>query len=239
MSLFKFNKKVDLYNFVKFLNKYKSTNTLPNPYDWPDKISLDSQTWEHITTIRRYTTEENRERQITMFWAEGDVVATSYVRGQETSVSAKHSANLQYTNTTRPEYFRKQITVDGKIVKDYTISKNKVPPKPEVISLFTVHTHPKRQSTDGNYYYNFFSATDINSLTESSALCIGLMIDKLWLMCKTNRTNVTPESQQRIDNIAYNFTQNEVSRVEELRKISEEAGLVFYTAKANGPLVKI
>ncbi len=238
MGLFSSGSEWDFYTFLKEVEKFNQTGYPPSYNKWPTKISLTPEVWEHVLKIRGYTTEENRERSITFFWADGDVVTTEYVRGQETFVSSKHSAGLKYEPTSRPTYFEKQITVDGKLVKKYTVDYNKIPKQPKVISLFNVHTHPKREG-EKEFYYNFLSDTDVNSLIGSSSLSTGLIIDKFWLVCKTGETNFNSEAQQLLQNLAGNFTIREPGLMTELQEFCQKSGIVLYRAKYKGRLVKI
>ena len=238
MGLFSSGSEWNFHTFLKEVEKFNKSGHTPSYNKWPTKIALTPEVWEHVLKIRSYTTTENRERSITFFWADGDVVTTEYVRGQETSVSSKHSAGLKYEPTSRKNYFEKQITVDGKVVKKYTIDYKKIPKQPKVTSLFNVHTHPKREG-DKEFYYNFLSATDVNSLVGSRSMSTGLIIDKFWLVCKTGQTNFDTEAQQLLQNLASRFTIRESGLMNELQAFCQESGIVLYRAKYKGKLVKI
>lgn len=240
MALFDFltKKNYSLYDFVKFSNKHRNVRTLPSKASCPEKISLTPELWDHLKKIRSYTSQENRERSVTFFWADGDIVTTEYARGQEAFVVTKHTASLKYEPTTRKNYYRKLITVDGKIVKDYTIDKSRVPKQPQVTELFSVHTHPKRE-LDGKFYFNFLSETDIKSLINSNALCSGLMLDKFWLVCKTYGATADPEFIEKLKSISSKFSLNEMGKTQELKSAGAKAGLIFYHARVGGKLVKI
>jgi hypothetical protein len=239
MGLFNFSSGWDFYTFLKETEKYNQTKYAPSFNKWASQISLTPEIWDHLLKIREYSTIENRERSVSFFWADGDVVTTEYARGQETFVNTKHSANLKYEPTSRPNYFEKQIVVDGKLVKKYSIDYNKIPKPPKVISLFNVHTHPKREEERG-IYYNFFSGTDLNSLINSSNICTGLIIDKFWVACKSSEgVNFSLDVQEKLKALASKFTLKEVSIENEIRSFCEESKIVLYRAKYRGKLVRI
>lgn len=238
MGLFSSGSTWNFYTFLKEIENFNKTGHPPSYNKWPNKIALTPEIWKHVLKIRGYTTTENRERSITFFWADDDVVTTEYVRGKESFVSSKHTAGLKYKPTSRKNYFEKQIRVDGKLVKKYTIDYNKIPKKPKVISLFNVHTHPRREG-DKEFYYNFLSATDIESLISSKSIASGLIIDKFWLVCKTGQTNFSKEAQQMLKDLAGEFTIREPGLMNDLQEFCQKSGIVLYRAKYKGKLVKI
>lgn len=239
MNLFSTNSSWDFHTFLKEVEKSSKTNIPPSLNQWPQIISLTTDIWNRLLKIKKYTGIENRERSASFFWADGDVVTSEYIRGDENSVKVSHSAQLKYNPTTNNNYFEKQIIVDGKIVKKYTIELNKIPQEPKIIPVFNVHTHPKNNSED-KAFYNFFSNTDINALMSSKSICSGLLIDQFWLIGKSERTNLNGDNSRLLERVNSRFTLlGEDVKGKYLQEFSNSTGIVIYRAKEKGRLVRV
>ena len=229
---FSSSKNFDFYQFQKFLVKHQIRGTLPSMNDWPNKISLTPDVWSSIRKIKDYTKQEGRERSTSLFVANGDIVTTPYVRGKESRVSSKHKVTLRYEPTHRKNWYEKILFLDGNIYKKYTISKDKVPKKPEVHYLFNIHTHPPHKTESGKIYYNHISETDMNGLLSGKSLCMGLAIDKFWLVCKTNDSTFTKD----LNKYSREFTLK--NNYEEFCNYLKDNNIVAYLGKYGGKLIK-
>lgn len=232
--LFSSKKKFDFYQLQKFLTK--SRGILPAAREWPEQISLTPDVWDSITKIKDYTKQEGRERSTSLFIANGDIVTTPYVRGRQSRVSSKHVVTLKYEPTHRTNWYEKIILLDGNVYKRYTVAKDKIPSKPEVNYLFNIHTHPPHKTESGEIYYNHISETDLKGLLASNALCMGLAIDKFWLVCKTNTVGAQIDFEL-LQSITGRFTVNESGKSQKIKQVLLEAGLVIYHAKYGGKMI--
>lgn len=170
----------------------RAANLYPFPYNLPEAVSFPSDFWEDLVNIYRKTDTDGLERAFSVFWADGEVVLTEINTGSISSVKSGGSIQVKYSHhPTKKGYARKELILDGRIIKKKDVYHKQIPKALEVQYLFNIHTHPKHTRSDGTYYYNFFSALDIKSLLSSKAIMTGVVTDKLWLLIRTNKT---PES---------------------------------------------
>lgn len=131
------------------------------------------------------TLGDGKERAISLFWADGQLVVTSVTKGDESSVRTNDSISVRYVpHPTRKGYYRKEVVVNGSTVKRLDIYKESVPKSVEVEYLFNMHTHPK--AIDGSF--SFFSLQDVRSLIGSKVVVTGLVEGKLWLLVRTSES---------------------------------------------------
>lgn len=194
MSIFNFifGNKIETTTFAQLHKKIvdlRAANLYPFTYNLPQAIAFPSDFWEDLISIYKKTDADGLERAFSVFWADGEVVLTEINTGSETNVKSGGSIQVRYSHhPTRKDYARKELILDGKIIKKKDIYNKNIPKSLEVQYLFNIHTHPKHTRADGSTYYNFFSAQDLRSMISSKAIMTGLVTDKLWLLIRTNQT---------------------------------------------------
>jgi hypothetical protein len=185
-NIFRSNKipSVSFYSFYQKIVEWNKSKVYPFPYNLPQAISFSPDFWEEVIKIYKVTLKDGKERAISVFWADGELILTSVVQGDEKSVTSKHSVNVRYIpHPTKKEYFRKEVMIDGRVEKRKDIYYKKAPKKIEVQYIFNMHTHPEHEQG-----YSFFSKQDIDSLLSSGAILTGLVTDKLWILVRTSDT---------------------------------------------------
>jgi len=213
------------FSFYKKLAHWKKNNVYPFSYNLPDVISFPSTFWTDIQKIYQDTSKDGKERAISLFWADNELIVTSVVKGDEKSVKSTHKVNVKYElHPTRKGYFRKVILVDDKTVKKVDIYHKKAPKSLSVEYLFNMHTHPPHLDNRGNNYYGFFSLQDIKSLLQSQAVVTGLVTDRLWLVVRTS------ETPQNIGNLV----ESDIS----VTYLKERLSMVVYMAEFNKKAIK-
>jgi hypothetical protein len=167
----------------------RSANLYPYGYNLPQAISFPTDFWEDLIEIYKKTDKDGLERAFSVFWADGEVVLTETNTGSESSVKSGGSIQVKYSHhPTRSNYARKELFLDGKLLKRRDVYGKDVPKALEVQYLFNIHTHPKHVKENGEKYYNFFSAQDVKALISSKAIMTGLVTDNLWLLIRTDKT---------------------------------------------------
>ncbi|MFA7678490.1 MAG: hypothetical protein WCY00_03225 [Candidatus Dojkabacteria bacterium] len=190
-NLFKSNRKssISFLALCKKMVKWRESKVYPYPFNLPEIINLSSEFWDQVVRIYKQTDMDGKERAISLFWADDELVLTSVVQGDEKSVKSSHSVNVRYEkHPTKREYLRKVLLVDGKVQKKKEIYYKKVPKKISVEYLFNMHTHPTHTGIDGSKLYGFFSLQDMKSFFSSKAVITGLVTDRLWLLVRTADT---------------------------------------------------
>jgi len=189
---FLFGSKIQTTTFLELHRKIvdlRATNLYPFTYNLPQAIQFPADFWQDLTNIYKKTYKDGLERAFSVFWADGEVVLTEVNTGSDKMVKSGGSIQVKYSHhPTRKEYARKELYLDGKLLKRRDVYHKNVPKTLEVQYLFNIHTHPKHQKEDGSIYYNFFSAQDIKALLSSKAIMTGLVTDKLWLLMRTDQT---------------------------------------------------
>ncbi len=202
---------IPFVQFYEKLTKLKQMNIYPYDYNLPLAISLPVEFWQDIVGIHKQTLNDGLEREIALFWVDGEIITTSVVKGNDSSVTSNHSVNVRYVpHPTKREYFRKEILLDGKIFKRKEVYYKNMPKKIVVEYLFNLHTHPRHTMENGNTLFSFVSKQDIISMLASKAIVTGLVTDKLWLFVRTDKTpgsikmeekDITVESLKSVMNI--------------------------------------
>ena len=212
-SFFKSNKKssISFYSFYQKVVKWRESKVFPYSFNLAEIISLPSDFWNQVINIFNETDRDGKERAISLFWADDELVLTSVVKGDERSVSSKHSVNIKYVNhPTKGDYLRRELYVDGKVRKRKDIYYKKVPKKVLVEYLFNMHTHPAHISNDGTKRYGFFSLQDVRSFLSSNAVVTGLVTDRLWLLVRTSESpsnvDTVLESDITLENLKEKFS---------------------------------
>lgn len=194
MSIFDFlfGSKIQTTTFLELHRKIvelRSSNLYPFTYNLPQAIQFPSEFWKDLINIYKKTDRDGLERAFSVFWADGEVVLTEVNTGSNKMVKSGGSIQVKYSHhPTKKEYARKELYLDGKLLKRRDIYHRNVPKALEVQYLFNIHTHPKHTKGDGSTFYNFFSAQDIKSLLSSKAIMTGVVTDKLWLLIRTEKT---------------------------------------------------
>jgi hypothetical protein len=225
-GLFKTNKKssTSFYSFYKDIVRWREAKVFPYSFNLPEVIQLPSDFWKQVSKIYTETSRDGKERAISLFWADDELVLTSVVKGDEKSVKSKHALNIKYEkHPTRDGYLRKRLIVDGKTKKKVDVYYKKVPKKVTIEYLFNMHTHPPHTNQQRIKEYGFFSVQDIKSFLLSNAVVTGLVTDRLWLLV---RTSETPSS--------LNIEQSDIT----VEKLKERASFVIYMAEFNKNAIK-
>lgn len=189
---FLFGSKIQTTSFLELHRKIvdlRASNLYPYTYNLPQAIQFPSDFWDDLINIYKKTYKDGLERAFSVFWADGEVVLTEVNTGSDKMVKSGGSIQVKYSHhPTKNDYARKELYLDGKLLKRKDVYHKNVPKTLEVQYLFNIHTHPKHEREDGSVYYNFFSAQDIKALLSSKAIMTGLVTDKLWLLIRTDQT---------------------------------------------------
>jgi hypothetical protein len=169
--------------------KLRRSGIYPYTGDLSQSISFTKDFWDDLVKIYKQTDIDGLERAFSIFWADEEVIFTKVKTGSNKMVKSGGTIQVKYSHhPTKRFYARKELYVDGRIIKKRDVYQAKVPKKLEVQYLFNIHTHPKHISKNGDVYYNFFSAQDIKSLISSKAIVTGLVTNKLWLLFRTSKS---------------------------------------------------
>jgi len=155
----------------------------------PSSINLDSNVWNAIKKLREFTDSYGYEHSISIFWVDNDIFITPPKKGSKESVYTKNEVALKYIpfDTKVGVFYRKEVVHNGKLVFKKSIKKQDLPDKPAVREIFTLHSHPRALDSNGPAF-SFFSVQDISSLLASNGICLGLLTDHLFLICKTQNS---------------------------------------------------
>ncbi len=167
----------------------RKSNIYPFNDNLPEAISFPYDFWEDLIKIYKNTDRDGLERAFSIFWADGEIIFSEVKTGSDRMVTSGGSIQVKYSHhPTRQGYARKEVILDGSVLKRKDIFYEKVPKSLEVQYLFNIHTHPKHTTEDGKVFYNFFSAQDIKSLISSRAIVTALITDNLWILMRTKST---------------------------------------------------
>lgn len=224
--------------FISLLEGSLLSGTLPKMSQWPVTIELSKEFRELMQKIFDSTSLTGNEHEVSIFYIDGDILASSMLKGEKNKVEVNHNVNLAYIPQNNGKY-EKQIYIDHKVVKKYKVDK--VPSKQVIKYLMNVHSHPKFKDLSGKDNYSFFSVTDIENFINSTLPVVGLVTDRLWLACKTEKTikkvgTVGEEMVYFVTEGAYKGSDN----IEELvLKEMKNWGIVFYCADFKEKLTRI
>jgi hypothetical protein len=196
---------ISFLEFYKKINRLKEDGLFPFEYNLPQAISFPESFWKEVVSIHKMTLKDGLEREISIFMVDGELIFTSVIKGQESSVRSNHNISVKYVkHPTRNGYFRKEIYMDGSIYKRKDVYYKDAPKEISVQYLFNLHTHPSHALDSGEVYYSFASKQDMISLLQSKAIVSGLITDKLWLFVRTNLSSDTitmDESQLSVETL--------------------------------------
>ena len=217
---------LSFYRFYRKLEDWKNAKRYPYTYELPEAISLSPKVHSEFIRLFKLTRSDGKERAITLWLVDREVIVSSVTKGSSKSVTPKSSIQVKYDKTHKPEYFDRKVYVDGKLYSKRRMHYKKIPKKVDIKYLFNMHTHPPHTDpTTGKTYYSFFSLQDIKSLISSQAIVSGMIGDKIWLLVRTSRT---PSIAHECDEHKFN------SQV-----LFEQYGLVTYTGDFKQKLRKI
>jgi len=180
---------ISFLEFYKKINGLKEDGLFPFEYNLPQAISLPESFWKEVISIHKMTLKDGLEREVSVFLVDGELIFTSVIKGNESSVTSRHNISVKYVqHPTRKGYFRKDIYMDGSIYKRRDVYYKDAPKKVSIQYLFNLHTHPKHVFEDGQYPFSFVSKQDMISQLRSKAIVSGLVTDKMWLFVRTNNS---------------------------------------------------
>ncbi len=180
---------IPFIEFYKKINRLKEDGIFPFEYNLPQAIALPESFWKEVVSIHKMTLKDGLEREISVFMVDGELIFTSVIKGQESSVTSNHNISVKYIqHPTRKGYFRKEIYMDGSIYKRKDVYYKDAPKKVSIQYLFNLHTHPKHVFENGESIFSFVSKQDMISQLQSKAIVSGLVTDKLWLFVRTNNS---------------------------------------------------
>lgn len=203
---------ISFLEFYKKINRLKEDGLFPFEYNLPQAISFPESFWKEVISIHKMTLADGLEREISVFWVDGELIFTSVVKGQESSVTSNHNISVKYVpHPTKKGYFRKEIYMDGSIYKRKDVYYKDAPKKVSIQYLFNLHTHPKHIFENGQAIFSFVSKQDMVSQLQSKAIVSGLVTDKLWLFVRTSNTPVSIVMEE--SNISVNTLKSDMKMV--------------------------
>lgn len=215
---------MSFYQLYSKLREWKAKKVYPYDYELPEAISFPPEFWKEVIKLYKYTRGDKLERAISVFWADGDLIFSSVVKGNEKSVTPSNNVRVSYTPSRNEGYYTKEVFVDNKQTLKREIYKTKVPQQIEVKYLFNMHTHPPHENGETTFY-TFFSLQDIKSLLSSNAIITGMIGDKLWLLFRTYKTPAQPPADWTDANM-------------NVANLTENMGIVVYSGDFKGKLVR-
>lgn len=226
---------MNFYKFSKLLIRYNKLSQLPEAELYPKSLSIDSMVWDEVVNLKKFTSKYNYEHSTAIFDIDGHQIATPAQKGTKESVVSSYKISLKYKPKVR-DWYEKQIFINGKLRHKFQVKRNDISSKSEIISLFTIHSHPARKSGDREYF-SFFSMVDINSLLSSKSLCMGLVTDRLLMACKHKGSpNVLSEEQKSIlSKVNDRYCKNADIDSHDLNKL----GAVFYIGQFSMKLTRM
>jgi hypothetical protein len=209
--------KMSFYKLYSKLKEWNNTRSLPYDYELPDEITFDSDFWSRVIKLYKATRADGYERAISVFWADGDLILSSVVKGTKKSVRPNNKVKVTYKPSRHKGYYKKIVYLDDKKYSEKDVYHKRVPKKIEVKYLFNMHTHPPHTRVDGGTYYSFFSLQDLKSLIGSNAVITGMISDKLWILIRTNQTPT----------VLNNFKESEISE----KSLEERLNIAVYSGE--------
>lgn len=228
-------------DFFRFLKKWRDFKRNPPASGWPSEIRLDSKAWEGVQKLYNLTKMDNHEYETSFFFVEGETLLTTPMRGTRDQVSAKHSLQVKYQVNQKKRMYDKQVIIDGKLVSSTPVKPEKLPNQTDVGFLFNIHTHPEHLNAAGQITYSFFSDTDMRTLISSSAMLTGVVTDKLWLACKTDRviSKVGEVGEELLREVSERAFAGDDYLDQVIRENMARWGLVFYKGRFREPLRRV
>jgi hypothetical protein len=179
---------MDLKTFCQKIASFSKKSVYPKKVNLPRNISANPKFWDKIKSIYRYTKDDGKERAISLFWVEDEIVYSPIKIGTEKYVNTSTRVSVQYVPIQKKQgyfYYKKYTKVNNKIYSREKVSFRE--PIKKVTSpsfLFNIHTHPLNKKRD----YNLWSRQDIKSFLKSRVIATGLITDELHFIVRTNNT---------------------------------------------------
>ena len=232
---------------MQYFTNFLAKNSLLSNTVWPDKSYLDDYAWEQINRLYRWTSEDLHEYEVSLFDIDSDVIFSPIDRGNTERVVSSHNAEVKYIPDDKTKTYLKEMYSDKVLVRKKMMKYEALPKDIKIKYLCNFHTHPKYRAneieqlrlTGKQDLYSFFSSTDVNSLIKSNSFCIGLITDRVWILCKTidSPDILSSDQEMRLHKITTDKLTNPAVPVIDLAKdILEELHLKLYTARFNEPL---
>lgn len=208
-------------------SKAEKSGLFPAKSAYPSKIHLQSRFWDECRDLHSMTLKDEHERAIDFWVVDGDICATPQIRGERGSVTSGYSLQVKYVPEFN-DYATKYVYADGQEILKKSLYISQIPETSEVSHLFNLHSHPPHYlESQKEPIYSFFSTTDIKSLFATNAVALGMVSDKVTLLCKTS---LSPKT------LPLNISDSHISP-EYLR---EELHIVMYTGHwSKGELYQI
>jgi hypothetical protein len=227
------------YNdFIKLLEKHTLAGTLPKMTEWPDEIELSTEFKNMNVQLFQKTDISGYEHEVSVFYVDGDVLASSVLKGDKNQVKVNHSVNLSYIPQKNGNY-QKEIYIDSKLVKKASVKS--VPAKQVIKYLLNIHTHPKFTDLAGKDSYSFFSVVDVEGFIGAAYPVIGVITSKLWLACKTDKSvkKIGSVGEEMVYFVTEGMYKGKGNMEELVLKEMKNWGLVFYSGELNGNLYRV
>ncbi|MEI6887238.1 MAG: hypothetical protein WCK31_03300 [bacterium] len=233
--------------FTSFLTKQTSLGSIL----WPEKSYLDDYSWDQIKKLYKWTSEDKHEYEVSLFNIDDDIIFSPIDRGNYQKVVSSHSAEVKYLPDNKTHTYLKHMYSDHELVRKKLIKIEELPKQIVVKYLFNFHTHPEYNQNDlmqlqmktreiaQERFYSFFSGTDVNTLLSHGSYCIGLITDRVWILCKTVKSpDILTELQSTmLHEVTRNkLTNPDIPIIDLASKILSETNLKLYTARFNEPL---
>ncbi len=219
----------------KFIEEWKKLGKYPPSSAWPDRLQLSTDVWKKFSEIQRYTAKDNHEYGVNLFNVDGEILVTPFTRGNESNVNLNDSVNVKMESKDGIN-IEKKIFVNSKLIKSSWVKRSQIKDKLVLSHLFNVHTHPVHSES-----YSFFSGIDIRSFLSLNSMVMGLLTDRLWLVCKTDRSLRTlgENGESQIHYISHQIFSGRSDIDKLIQENLSNWGVVFYEGKMNQSLVKI
>ncbi|WKZ31271.1 MAG: hypothetical protein QY318_00655 [Candidatus Dojkabacteria bacterium] len=212
------------YQLYQKMRAWNKSGTFPYEFELPDVISFPEDFWKKVIELYKLTKSDGNERAISVFWADGELVLSSVVRGDSRSVKPNNKIRVSYVQSKHQGYLTKEVYVDEKKYMSKDVYHKRAPKEIEIKYLFNMHTHPPHNMQDGSTFYSFFSLQDLRSLLGSNAVITGMIGDKLWLLFRTVKTPQLPAD----------FEEREIS----VETLGSRLELGVYSGDFNGKLYR-
>lgn len=215
---------MNYYQFFKFIQN--NTAHPPSASSWPGEISFNSDIWSSLKKLFSFTKKDGFEYEVSLFYADGDIVSTKFTRGSREHVIARHQVNLRYVPRAKIRKYEKEIYVDNTLVAKVLKSPGQLPKSSEIGLIFNAHSHPQQEYND-KQVYSFFSETDLNSLAGGNSISLVLITDEVWIAGKTDKAHIlTAVEKEKL--LLANSVYISNGNIEELIKNHLDIGIVFY-----------
>jgi hypothetical protein len=228
---------VEILKFVKHWNNIK---LYPEESLWPEKIFLNSVINDNISKLFNYTNKYNKEYESSYFYIGNSLVHSPPFEGSDRVLNTRHSLKITIEFDTLNNIYLRNIYIDSFLLSQNTFESANFKFNNDIGYFFNIHTHPILDKSQNRY--TFFSPTDINSLINSPSLLAGLVTDKVWLVCKTNKLVDHLESSDNdlLNEISIQqFANNNKTSYDYIINNFAKLGLVLYRGEFGKCLYKL